>query len=338
MSRPTILISALFIFTLLASLFGQSLLEENFDYPAGDTLTNHGWTQIRNGTPITVSSPGLDYPGYPLSGIGNAAHLVNNGDQELRHNFMSIDSGSVYVSLLVRISESPLLFTSPFIYLTPANGSIFKRKLTLYAAKDDSQKVAFGLANNSGIKTTKFIYELNTTYLLVLKYAFNSDTTDTVSMWVNPDISTPEPLPDRVRETGSEAAELSEIILSQIGNAEGTPDVIIDGIRITTSWEQIAVSIRNTLQHKPSGFRLLQNYPNPFNPETIIKYHLARQSHIHLSVYNMLGQKICTLVNEKQTAGSHTVRWAVGALSGGIYFYRLTSDGQSQTKRMLYLK
>ena len=338
MPKITIFAVVLLVLTFLFPGYAQSLFEENFDYPAGDTLTNHGWKQIRKGVPITVSAPGLEYPRYALSGIGNAAQIINNGSQEISHDFMSIDSGNVYVSLMVRITESPLKFTSPFIYLTPAEGSIFKRKLTLYAAKNDSQKLAFGLANSSGIRPTDYIYELNRTHLIVLKYAFNSDTTDTVFMWVNPDISAPELMPDKVRMTDSEAEELSEIILSQIDNAEGTPDVIIDGISITTSWEQIPVSIRNSFRHKPSGFRLLQNFPNPFNPKTVIRYQLSAVSQVDLSIFNVLGQKIATLFSGLQTSGLHKIKWNASSLPSGLYFYRLKAGSYCQTRRMLYIK
>lgn len=75
-------------------------------------------------------------------------------------------------------------------------------------------------------------------------------------------------------------------------------------------------------QEKPEGYRLHQNYPNPFNPLTTIGYAVARRSHVELDVFDLLGRKISTLVNEEQPAGSYQTRWQV-MLPSGTYFLRL---------------
>jgi hypothetical protein len=82
-----------------------------------------------------------------------------------------------------------------------------------------------------------------------------------------------------------------------------------------------------------------QNYPNPFNPTTVISWQLAVGSHVELNIFNVLGQKIATLVNEKQTAGTHTIEWDASKVSSGIYYYRLTTDqGYFQVRKMMVLK
>ena len=90
----------------------------------------------------------------------------------------------------------------------------------------------------------------------------------------------------------------------------------------------------------PEGFVLGTNYPNPFNPATIIPYELAATSPVKLEVFNTLGQRIVTLVDGNQEAGSYQAQWdgtdAAGhAVAAGLYFYRLTVDGESQTGRMV---
>ena len=90
----------------------------------------------------------------------------------------------------------------------------------------------------------------------------------------------------------------------------------------------------------PTRFELGANYPNPFNPSTIIPYQLAALSHVRLEVFNLLGQRIATLVDGERSAGVHTALWdatdgsgqAVGA---GVYLYRLTVGRESQTGRMV---
>ena len=84
----------------------------------------------------------------------------------------------------------------------------------------------------------------------------------------------------------------------------------------------------------PQGFSLGQNYPNPFNPSTIIPYQLAASAHVRLEVFNLLGQRIATLVDGQRPAGAHTAMWnATGA--AGVYIYRLTMGEASLARRMV---
>lgn len=94
----------------------------------------------------------------------------------------------------------------------------------------------------------------------------------------------------------------------------------------------------------PSDFKLYQNYPNPFNPTTTISWQLPVASQVELTIYNLLGQKIRTLVDGRQPAGFHQVEWdgrddAGRQVASGVYFYRLTTvDGFRQSRKMLLLK
>ncbi len=89
----------------------------------------------------------------------------------------------------------------------------------------------------------------------------------------------------------------------------------------------------------PVKFTLMQNYPNPFNPKTVISYQLALNSEVDLSIYNLLGQKVSTLVSEKQPAGSYTVELNASGFASGIYIYRLeTEQGFVQSRKMILLK
>ena len=88
----------------------------------------------------------------------------------------------------------------------------------------------------------------------------------------------------------------------------------------------------------PGKFSLAQNYPNPFNPATRIDFALPVTSPVRLSVYNMLGQEVATLVNGTITAGSHTVSFDGSRLASGIYFYRLVAGSYVNTMRMILVK
>ncbi len=88
----------------------------------------------------------------------------------------------------------------------------------------------------------------------------------------------------------------------------------------------------------PQGFELFQNYPNPLNPSTSIRYRLPSNADVVLIVYDVLGRELKTLVNERQTAGSHSVTFNASDLPSGVYFYRLKAGIFSQTKKLLLLK
>lgn len=95
-------------------------------------------------------------------------------------------------------------------------------------------------------------------------------------------------------------------------------------------------------QTTPNEFALLQNYPNPFNPTTVIQYNIDRASQVSLIVYDMLGQKVATLVNERQNAGNYSVEFGADNgmvnLSTGVYFYILEAGSFNSMKKMILLK
>lgn len=88
----------------------------------------------------------------------------------------------------------------------------------------------------------------------------------------------------------------------------------------------------------PEDYALSQNYPNPFNPSTSIDYSVARTGHVRLTVYNVLGQKVATLVDGVRPAGEYTVTWEASHLPSGLYIYRLEAAGSVLSRKMTLLK
>ena len=88
----------------------------------------------------------------------------------------------------------------------------------------------------------------------------------------------------------------------------------------------------------PDRYALHQNYPNPFNPTTTIEYTIPRDEEVTLQVYNLLGQKIKTLVDEGQKSGTHRVVFKADNLSSGVYFYRLIAGNYTEIKRMIVIR
>ncbi len=107
--------------------------------------------------------------------------------------------------------------------------------------------------------------------------------------------------------------------------------------------ERVVVSVNDDSPSIPTEYALHQNYPNPFNPSTTIRYDLKENAEVRLEIFNILGQKVRTLVNERQTAGSRSVIWEarndIGeAVTSGVYFYRLQAGEFVETKKLLLLK
>ncbi len=88
----------------------------------------------------------------------------------------------------------------------------------------------------------------------------------------------------------------------------------------------------------PNQFRLLQNYPNPFNPSTTIEFDIKNTSFAKLYIYDVLGRAVETLVNEELKASSYKVAFDGGKLSSGVYYYTLTTEGFTETKKMILVK
>jgi hypothetical protein len=113
-----------------------------------------------------------------------------------------------------------------------------------------------------------------------------------------------------------------------------------DGNIVVTSPEfnSTSVSLSNSVDGIPESFELQQNYPNPFNPSTQISYSLPNAGNVTLEVYNVLGQKVMTLVDGQMDAGVHIVEFDGSNLASGMYFYRIDTESFSETKKMVMLK
>jgi len=88
----------------------------------------------------------------------------------------------------------------------------------------------------------------------------------------------------------------------------------------------------------PTKFELEQNYPNPFNPSTTIGYDIPEREHVILTIYDVLGRLVKTLVNAEISSGHYEVHFDASRLSSGLYFYRLQAGTYVQTKKLTVVK
>jgi len=129
------------------------------------------------------------------------------------------------------------------------------------------------------------------------------------------------------------------------------PDVVIDssyfpfqvitkrlGRPGASDWTLTGSFLEGEFADLPSEFALLGNYPNPFNASTVIEYQLPAACEVKIEVYNLLGEKVATLVDGEQEAGYRSVTWDASEVSSGLYFYKLTAGDYTNTRRMMLVK
>lgn len=109
----------------------------------------------------------------------------------------------------------------------------------------------------------------------------------------------------------------------------------IDSMQITSS---VITGISEPSPVVPSKFALSQNYPNPFNPSTLISFDIPKQAIVKLVVYDILGRIVKTLVDEMKSPGNYKVRFDASMITSGVYFYRITADNFTDSKKLLLIK
>lgn len=139
--------------------------------------------------------------------------------------------------------------------------------------------------------------------------------------------------------------EACSLVVDELGNVyiSGSSYTSFWSVYTTIKYTQTPVNISVSSTNLPKEYNLMQNYPNPFNPETVIGYQLPVATHVKLTIYNLIGQKVRTIVRAQHPAGRYEVKWdgrdENGAqVSGGIYFYQLHAGDFRQASKMVLLR
>lgn len=215
----------------------QPLMVENFDYAAGALLTASGWTAHSGGgsQAIDVAVPGLTFAGYPLSNIGGAAQMDNNGE-DVHRRFTVQTAGKVYAAFMIQVNGS---VDGYFLHFggDPV-GTTYRPKLFLIGAADPFN---FGLSvgSNTATPVTGGAFAFGKTYLMVMKYEIvDGEKNDVVSLYImDAAIPTTEPATPTIgplTDSGQSDINPGSLALRQFNAGQ---NVLVDGIRVATSWE-----------------------------------------------------------------------------------------------------
>ncbi|MCG3119660.1 MAG: hypothetical protein ALAOOOJD_02135 [bacterium] len=140
----------------------------------------------------------------------------------------------------------------------------------------------------------------------------------------------------------SKADSTGTNVLSDVFNmTAGSHTIALVGSQINVDYVQLIQEIVSSVSgrtEQPLGYTLAQNYPNPFNPNTSINFSIGKAALVKLTVYNVLGQKVATLIDKRMTAGAHIIEFDASKLTSGVYFYRLEAGDFLAQKRMLLIK
>ena len=135
----------------------------------------------------------------------------------------------------------------------------------------------------------------------------------------------------------SEVPDTAYIVLSTIGPSNATPHVGSTFLADDLSLSGIASSVANE-PAAPLSYSLSQNYPNPFNPTTVIRYELANASHVRLTVYDILGREVQTLVDDLKQPGHYEVTLNATNLASGVYLYRIQAARFTETRKLALVR
>jgi hypothetical protein len=147
-------------------------------------------------------------------------------------------------------------------------------------------------------------------------------------------VSTSEGVDWRQTDTGLAGVDLTSLAVSGHVLFAGTPERGVWRRPLS----EMADAITEPKAPQFNGYTLLQNYPNPFNPTTVITYSLPVKALVTLTVCDILGRVVKTLVNDHQNEGTYSVTFSACDLSSGVYFYRLSAGHFRDTKKLLLIK
>lgn len=256
------------IFTLICMAmfahfcFAEVLLEENFDYPLGDYLTDHGWyTEYESASAIGTTN-GLSVLHYAPSGIGNAALIdcVSSGAQPHKE-FNEVTEGDVYVAFMFLPSVNN---KKGYFFALRDKNTTSAYNFNARVFLDADYHIGLTFSNNQKAVFSDEVLDASSTYLVVVKYSIASgDGNDSVSLYLLQDAAKEEPATATIGPLYDESKQDINPANVVLRGYDGNGWLVVDGLRVATRWEEAVLREKDTN---------VQNYSEDFTQEECFLY------------------------------------------------------------------
>ncbi len=311
----------LFILFALTSQSKSQIFSEDFPYGLGVPITSTGnwFAASAGGTNPIATTPGLTYPGYIGSGIGDAVRFTTTGEDDSSSIVSRPTSGTVYASFMVNLSIAQA--AGDYFFAMSTSGNAFDGRVY---ARSSGAGFQFGItkANEALVNYTSGVYNFFETYLVVVKYQFNGGANDDqVSLFVFDTLSPPpmiEPAPTvgPITATSADAINLSRVLIRQ-GSASNAPAGVLDGIYVDVSWNNNVLPVELT-----SFVSVINGNSVTLNWSTNTETNNAGFD-IERSGINGSWTKIGTVSGNGTSTTPHSYSFTDRAIASGKYNYRL---------------
>lgn len=359
----------LHLYSEIADTLGNDTVRVNIEYAENgminlnsitpETSTNNPWSGIYfSDTEITLSTtPAVGYQVAQWKVNGENYSTESTVKLPLTNTPVTISVTFAEISTMLVINEinynsSPSFDTADWIEIyNPTDSPI---DVSGWEFKDDDDTHSFIIPNGTIIQNDGYlVLAASTSALTTLNpYAKNvigdfnfglSGSSDTIRLFNDEghliDVVTYFDKAPWPTEPDGNGATL-ELSSPELDNSLAESWIASTRTGGTPGWENgtLPTSNENEGKDTPDDFVLAQNFPNPFNPSTNISFKLPSATKVELSVFNLLGQKVASLVNENLSAGNHTFTFDATNLSSGIYLYQLKTPTTTLTNRMVLVK
>ena len=282
----------------LWSLYGHKVMALTYETPY-DQYSNDDWVTVENLKEIGKRTV---YASAEYLELNHPRHFIlDNKNALVSGNWTSIDQNSLE------------FYGDDFLFKVPGDGSSSVTYTSQVLESGNYNIYSMWPSNNGNAFDADFQISSQTESISVTK---------------------------TLKENGGQWNYLTSISLKNSGNISikindnASGNVVADAFRIIRSGNITSVEPTEI----PNDFIIYQNYPNPFNPATTIKFRINSRQNVSIKVYDILGNEIATLVNEVKEIGSYEVNFNGENLASGVYFYRVITEKETSTMKMILLK
>ncbi|MBE9490143.1 MAG: T9SS type A sorting domain-containing protein [Bacteroidetes bacterium] len=290
---------------------------ESFDYTVSEDLgAQNIWTDNFSGASPVISTGSLSYS--TLSGNGNSVSFSGIG-ADPTVDYTPTSSGKIYASFMLKVTAFDAAAVDGYFAILRNDGGSYESRVWISPITATTYQV--GISNSSTLtQIDPTTYNLNDEIFIVFNYDIDGDT---VSAWINPTLGGVEPSADISEASGSTGNTFSQLMIRR-DSATETPSIVMDELRIGTSWADVTPITLGTNDFETNNFKI---YPNPTSLG-FVNIASRNSETIKATVFDILGKQVInsTVTNNKLD---------VSNLNVGIYIMRLTQNNATVTKKLV---